>query len=63
MAEKFPDIASMKEVAEMLGVTSQRVHQIIGERDDFPEPIAYLGVGRIWLTAEILQWMRNDGRT
>jgi predicted DNA-binding transcriptional regulator AlpA len=44
-----------QEVADLLGVTRQRVHQL-SERHDFPAPHAILSVGRIWDGAEIRAW-------
>ena len=42
------DLVSIVEVAEMLGVSRQRVHQILRAYPDFPAPEAELAVGRIW---------------
>jgi predicted DNA-binding transcriptional regulator AlpA len=49
----FPDIVSAPEVAEILGVTRQRVHQMISETPSFPPPLARLGSGPIWLRSTI----------
>jgi predicted DNA-binding transcriptional regulator AlpA len=60
------DLVSVPEVAEMLGVSRQRVHQLIKSYEDFPEPEANLSVGRIWLRSDIQAWIaahpRSTGR-
>ena len=50
------------EIAEMLGISRQRVDAIARTHDDFPEPEAVLASGRIWLRADIERWARSDGR-
>ncbi len=55
------------EIAELLGVSRQRVAQL-GERyDDFPAPVATITAGRIWARADVEAWMaahpeRRTGR-
>lgn len=62
----LPALVSGPEVAEILGITRQRVHQLAHERADFPEPAYQLGVGRLWFRAGIErfaeQWQRRPGR-
>ena len=43
------------EVGALLGVSRQRVNQLL-HTDGFPEPIAHLEAGRIWLGADIRAW-------
>jgi prophage regulatory protein len=50
-----------QEVAELLGVSRQRLQQL-AERPDFPEPVAVLALGRVWETAAIREWARKTGR-
>lgn len=50
----------MFEIASLLGVTRQRVHQITSE-PDFPQPVARLNAGAIWLTTDVETW-RNKMR-
>jgi predicted DNA-binding transcriptional regulator AlpA len=50
------------EVRELLGVSRQRVHQIIRDHADFPEPVAELASGRIWLRSDVERWARREGR-
>jgi len=49
------------EVAELLGVTNQRVDQL-ARRPDFPKPVAVLAAGRIWNRAHVESWARRTGR-
>lgn len=47
------------EVAQLLGVSRQRVYQLIDAYEDFPAPVATLAVGRIWSRAAIEEWNRS----
>jgi predicted DNA-binding transcriptional regulator AlpA len=47
------------EIAELLGVTKQRAHQIAGE-SGFPAPVAEDVRGRLWSRYEVQAW-RSDG--
>lgn len=62
MSGKKLDLVGVTEVKEMLGVSRQRVHQLVRDHEDFPEPIAELASGRIWLRRDIEQWARRSGR-
>ena len=50
------------EIGRMLGVSRQRVHQLIN-RDDFPRPDAILEMGKVWKRSEVETWARKRGRT
>lgn len=58
-------LAGVSEVAELLGVSKQRVTQL-KQRPDFPCPIARLAAGPVWEEKQILQfqkaWNRAAGR-
>ena len=57
------DIVGVSEVAQMLGVTRQRVHALArDDRKDFPKPSATLAAGRIWLRSDIEEWAVAQGR-
>ena len=45
----------------MLGVSRQRVYQLIDAYDDFPAPLATLAVGRIWSRAAVEEWNQRHG--
>lgn len=47
------------EIARRLGVVRQRVYQITG-RKGFPDPIADLTMGQVWLTEDVEQWIREN---
>lgn len=47
----------LDEIAELLGVTKQRVHQIAGE-PGFPAPIAQDLRGRIWDRRAVTAWAK-----
>lgn len=53
------ELVGVAEISEMLGVSRQRVHQIAGEHDDFPLPVAELTAGRIWRRKDIEGWLNN----
>jgi predicted DNA-binding transcriptional regulator AlpA len=60
-------IVGVAEIADMLGVSRQRVDRILKAHDDFPEPEAQLTAGRIWSRRAIEDWLaahpeRRPGR-
>jgi predicted DNA-binding transcriptional regulator AlpA len=57
----------MAEIAEMLGVSRQRVAQLIETYEDFPKPEVELSGGRVWSRTAIESWIvshpeRGPGR-
>lgn len=51
------------EIAERLGVTTPRVHQIVAHDITFPEPTAVLRAGKVWKTSDIERWIaKRDQR-
>jgi predicted DNA-binding transcriptional regulator AlpA len=46
------------EIAELLGVSKQRAHQIAEERG-FPAPVAEDGRGRLWDRREVTAWAKR----
>lgn len=54
-------MVGVPEIARILGVSRQRVYQLIDTYDDFPPPVATLAVGRIWARAAIEEWNRRHG--
>jgi len=61
----LPAVAGGKEAADLLGVSRQRLHQLIG-RPDFPEPDIRLASGPVRLVASLRSfersWPRKAGR-
>jgi predicted DNA-binding transcriptional regulator AlpA len=49
----------MSEIAEMLGVSRQRVGQLIETYDDFPKPEVELTGGRVWSRTAIETWIAS----
>ena len=55
-------LVSVPEIAELLGVSQQRVHQLVASHQDFPHPEADLAIGRVWRREEIEEWDRTHPR-
>ena len=49
------------EIATLLGVSRQRVHQLAAG-DDFPKPTAVLSSSIIWEREAVEEWARQAGR-
>lgn len=56
-------LVGVAEIADMLGVSRQRVDAIVSTHDDFPPPEAVLAAGRIWNRAAVRAWAVKRGRT
>jgi prophage regulatory protein len=57
------DVVGVPEIARILGVSRQRVYQLMEAYEDFPPPVARLAVGRIWARSAIEEWSRvHDDR-
>lgn len=65
MEQAGPELVGVREVAELLGVSKQRVDQL-RQREDFPKPLARLASGPVWdalmLTHFLAGWERKSGR-
>lgn len=55
-------LLGMKEAAALLGVTKQRLGQLLATNDDFPAPTAELSQGRVWNRADVERWAKEHGR-
>jgi prophage regulatory protein len=44
------------EIAVRLGVVRQRVYQLVN-RKGFPDPIASLTMGQVWLADDVEEWI------
>ena len=51
-------LVGLSEIATMLGISRQRVGQLVRDYDDFPRPVAELSSGRIWNTAAVEAWTK-----
>jgi FtsZ-interacting cell division protein YlmF len=56
------DLVGAAEIAQLMGVARQRVHELARVHLDFPEPVAELSAGRIWQKSEIEAWMASRER-
>jgi prophage regulatory protein len=56
-----PFFVGAAEIAELLGVSRQRVDQLT-RRPDFPLPIAELVSGRVWVRVVVERWAMLTGR-
>ncbi|WP_239329702.1 AlpA family transcriptional regulator [Frankia sp. CiP3] len=45
------------EIAERLGVSRQRVHQIETTDPTFPKPVIELSAGKVWETTDVEKWI------
>lgn len=52
-----PRTVRLVEIAELLGVSKQRAHQIADE-PGFPAPIERDGRGRLWIRREVKTWAK-----
>jgi prophage regulatory protein len=55
-------LVGTKEVAELLGVTRQRVNKIAHTHAQFPRPVGQLAAGRIWKRRDIVRWAKKSRR-
>lgn len=57
MAERrVPRLMGPMEIQLRLG-TSRQWTYVLTNRRDFPEPIAELGMGKVWLAEDVEQWI------
>ncbi|WP_028657255.1 helix-turn-helix transcriptional regulator [Nocardioides sp. J54] len=54
-------LMGIAEIAELLGVTRARVHQL-RQQGALPAPYDSLAMGPVWLRADIETWARETGR-
>jgi predicted DNA-binding transcriptional regulator AlpA len=53
----LPRLMGAAEIQRRLGVSRQRVTQLV-DRDDFPAPYQHLSMGRVWWEADVDRWIR-----
>ncbi len=56
----LPELVSVPEAAEMLGVSQQRVRELAVTNSGFPEPMYELRTGKLWLRDAIDVFARRD---
>jgi prophage regulatory protein len=52
-------LVGVAEIAKMLGVSRQRVNQLLSTDQDFPVPEAELIAGRVWKRADVEAWIKR----
>jgi len=55
------DLVGLAEIGDMLGLSRQRVDQL-ARSNGFPDPVAVISAGRIWLRDDVKAWARQTGR-
>jgi predicted DNA-binding transcriptional regulator AlpA len=55
-------LMGLTEIADLFGVSRQRVDQIVKKDPSFPTPEAVLTGGRIWKRVDVEAWARKTGR-
>lgn len=55
---KLPPLVGAAEIQDMLGVSRQRVQQLVNA-PGFPAPVLVLRMGKIWLRSDIEAWMEQ----
>lgn len=56
------ELVGTAEIAQMVGISRQRVNEIARTDPDFPAPEAELAAGRIWSRQSIEAWMAERAR-
>jgi hypothetical protein len=56
----LPELVSVPEAAEILGVSPQRVRELTVTNPGFPEPMYELRTGKLWLRDAIDVFARRD---
>ncbi len=56
-----PETVGAAEIAELLGVSRQRVSQLTADESPygFPEPWLRLRMGKVWLASDVREWARR----
>jgi hypothetical protein len=58
---EFNDLVTQADIGRRLGLTRQRIGQLIEEDPRFPEPVGELGNYRIWEWPHVQRWAANAG--
>lgn len=54
-SKPFPEVMGAAEIGRLLGVSRQRVQQLV-KAPGFPEPVAVLDMGKVWLAEDVRTW-------
>jgi hypothetical protein len=56
------NLVGVAEVADLLGISRQRVNVLLRTARDFPVPVAELKACRIWRREDVVRWALQTGR-
>ena len=56
------EMVGQNEIADYAGVSPSTVRKWKQRYDDFPEPVARLAIGPVWLLSDVVGWLRETGR-
>lgn len=59
--DRMPTLLGNAELGQLLGVSRQRVSQIVSS-PSFPKPYATLAMGSIWTLEAVTDWAQRTGR-
>ena len=62
MPTPMPPLVGTAEIAVLLGVSRQRVLQLLDEGKGFPPPSQVLKMGNVWAEADVVEWAEKSGR-
>lgn len=53
------DLVGVAEIRDMLGGVSRQRASVIANQRNFPEPVAVLAMGNVWLRSDVEGWIRK----
>jgi len=56
-----PILVRLVDVAQLLGISKQRAHQL-AQREDFPSPVEASVPGRLWRRRDVITWAQRSYR-
>lgn len=59
MTKKKIELWGAAEIARALDIGKETVHYHVG-RPGFPEPVAHLTMGKVWLADDVRAWRRRS---
>ena len=53
------ELMGLSEVTAFIGMSDGRVSQLLRQDPTFPQPVAYILAGRLWVRSDIQAWKAN----
>ncbi|TDB78703.1 hypothetical protein [Micromonospora sp. KC721] len=53
------ELVGVAEIRVMLGNVSRQRASVVANQRNFPEPIAVLAMGKVWLRSDVEAWIRE----